>query len=403
MSYVRVNITDQTQTIHDDVHGYFGDALIAALTAEPESVEELGVALARFIKPQSDGSPFERFKQGGDFEPYDAGVVVIDLAARVVASDSSYSQASAEGSLHVQSDFAEKEVYVPYRLSKDWTFVYSIPEYEGICAGRREEWLAVEPLDAREVLYGRALVEFIARECFEARGSNDEELFTKIGAKWLMTARDDLRGRTPREVLLERQDFIDFDLHSRSVQWSFTKECPPPLPLDSNAYRFAGFGTHEAVLYYELIRHLLGECFARAGDFTSMDAEVERLGRLAKDWLDAPDAESYGRTPAQIIESERKRVNLVVSAHESIIDEDCEVCQALSEDFDTPMFWHLDGCNMDEGFEFSFYKTREEFAEEEREREEFNREFERDWKAGKYEKPFSESLIDSGDDDGTPF
>jgi hypothetical protein len=41
------------------------------------------------------------------------------------------------------------------------------------------------------------------------------------------------------------------------------------------------------------------------------------------------------------------------------------------------MFWHLDGCNMDEGFEFSFYKTLEEFEEEERKREEFNREFER--------------------------
>ena len=44
-----------------------------------------------------------------------------------------------------------------------------------------------------------------------------------------------------------------------------------------------------------------------------------------------------------------------------IVDEDCEDCQALAEDFDTPMFWHLDGCNMHEGFEFSFYKTREEF------------------------------------------
>src|SRR5256885_3116873 len=207
MSYVRLNITNQTQTINGEVHGYFGDALVAALTAEPESVEELGVALARFIKPLSDGSPFARFKQGADFEPYDAGVVVIDLAARVVASDSSYSQASAEGSLHVQSDFAEEEVYVPYRLSKDWAFVYSIPEYEGVCQRRRDERLAVEPFDLREVLYGRALMEFIARECFEARDSDDEALITKIHAKWLMTARDDLCGRRPREVLLERQDF----------------------------------------------------------------------------------------------------------------------------------------------------------------------------------------------------
>jgi hypothetical protein len=58
MSYVRLNITDAEQTINGEVHGYLGDAVVAALTAEPETVEELGLALARFVKPQSDGSPF---------------------------------------------------------------------------------------------------------------------------------------------------------------------------------------------------------------------------------------------------------------------------------------------------------------------------------------------------------
>lgn len=74
-----------------------------------------------------------------------------------------------------------------------------------------------------------------------------------------------------------------------------------------------------------------------------------------------------------------------MSATEYVIDEDCEACEALAADFKTPVFWHLDGCNMDEGFEFSFYKTRAEFEEEVRRREEFDREFERDWKAGKYD------------------
>jgi hypothetical protein len=68
-------------------------------------------------------------------------------------------------------------------------------------------------------------------------------------------------------------------------------------------------------------------------------------------------------------------------------------------DFETPVFWQLDGYNMDEGFEFSFDKTREEFEAEERRREEFNREFESDWKAGKHNEPLDESLIDFGGDD----
>ena len=153
MSYVRLNIIDRSQTINSEVHGYLGHALVAVLTTETEMVEELGAALARFIKPQSDGSPFAGFREEANFEPYDAGMVVIDLAARVVAADSSYSQASAEGSFRVQSEFAEEDCYVPYRLSDDWLSVYSIPEYEGVCRRRREERLAVEPLDARGLVW----------------------------------------------------------------------------------------------------------------------------------------------------------------------------------------------------------------------------------------------------------
>src|SRR5829696_8261451 len=46
-----------------------------------------------------------------------------------------------------------------------------------------------------------------------------------------------------------------------------------------------------------------------------------------------------------------------------------------------PMFWHLDGCNMDDDFAFSFHCTREEWEAEQREREEFSRRWrETDWK-----------------------
>jgi hypothetical protein len=393
MSYIRLNIADQHQTIHEEVHGYFGDALVAALTAEPETVGEFVASLARFIKAESE-SPFAGFRQGEDFEPYDAGVVVIDLAARVVAVESSYSRPSTEGSFRVVSDFAEEDVYVPYRLSDEWLFVYSIPEYEGVRGRRREEREAFTRLDAREILYGRALLEFIARECLETRGAGDGELFTKIHAKWLTTKRKDLRGRSPREALLEKREFIDADLHSRALQWSFTKECPPPLPLDSNAYRFSGFGTDEIVIYYDLVRRLLDESFEPAGAGVSLEDAVGRLERVKDAWLCEPNEDYHGRTPSQVIESERRRVNIAASASEMIVDEDCEVCQAAAEDFDTPMFWHLDGCNMDEDFEFSFYRTREEFEAEQLRLEEFNKEFDRDWQAGKYDKLFDEPLID---------
>jgi hypothetical protein len=409
MSEIRVNILDNQTAIHGEIHGYSCDALVAALTAEPETAADLALASARFIKPQGDRSPFAMFREGTNFEPYDAGVVVIDLAARIVAVDSTYSSPAPEGDFRVMSEFAEEDAHVPYRLSDDWLCVSSIPEYEGVCNRRREARLAVKRFDTREVLYGRMLSEFIARECAAARNSNDEDLPTRIHAKWLMTEREDLRGQSPRGVLLDKCEFIDFDLQWRALQWSFTKDCPPPLSLDSVAYRYSGFGTHENVVYYDLVRHLIVECLAPAGSGVSESTETERLEQLKETWLNTPDPDYLGRPPSQMIQLERQRMNVAMSAHESIVDEDCDICQAMAAEFDTPMIWHLDGCNMDDGFEFSFDKTREEFDAEERRREEFNRQFEIDRKAGKYDQPqfdssadFIDSPTDFGDDDA-PF
>src|SRR6185369_3151864 len=116
-------------------------------------------------------------------------------------------------------------------------------------------------LDARRILFGKPLFKFITDEFAANRESEDENLFTEIHAKWLMTGREDLRGKTPRELLLEKREFISSDLDSRARQWSFTNECPPGLPENSKAYRLAGFGTHEIVIYYDLVRFLLGICF----------------------------------------------------------------------------------------------------------------------------------------------
>lgn len=69
-----------------------------------------------------------------------------------------------------------------------------------------------------------------------------------------------------------------------------------------------------------------------------------------------------------------------MSAKESIIDEDCPLC-LMSEMFDTPGFWHLDGSHMDNRFEFSFFQTREEWEAEQRRWQEFNREFEREMRS----------------------
>lgn len=208
-----------------------------------------------------------------------------------------------------------------------------------------------------------------------------------------MTPREDLFGKTPREILFEKRKSIDFDLHTREMQYSFTKLCPKPIPSDSFGYRFAGFGTNEIVVYYDLVRELIYETVQGLKSNTDWDREKEmnRLEISRDAWLEAPNPD-LRRAPASIIESERKRLNLTVSAEECFVDDNCPCCIAMYEDFDTPMFWHLDGCNMDDQFEFSLYETREEWEEEQERYKNFNVEF----AAGKYDR-WRNDIIDDGE------
>ena len=53
---------------------------------------------------------------------------------------------------------------------------------------------------------------------------------------------------------------------------------------------------------------------------------------------------------------------------------------SLLADMPGPAFWGLDGCNMDDEFAFEIYhRTREEWEEEQRSREEYNQKFDAEW------------------------
>lgn len=381
MSHVRFNIADRDGSLSGDLHGSMTTPLIAALTAEPETIAEYQSALHRFIKSDSDWPPLHGFLDNENLEPYDAGIVAIDLPGRTVGYETTYTIPHSEGNVRVPSEFAQdgEDVYIPYRLPDDWTFVETMPCFDGMRFIMREKREQRPPFDARPVLFGRPLITHIATSIANASDLANADLAATIHAEWLMTKRDDLGDRTPREILFEKQDFLDFDLHTRSLQWSFTKVCPPGLSKDSFAYINAGFGTHEWVLYYDLIRHLLEDAtkHRESGSVADVESEIVRLGRVRDDWLRSPDSESWGQLPLEIIDLERRRVNMTMTAQQILIDENCPCCVAMSQDFDTPMFWHLDGCNMDDGFVFSHFQTFDEWEAHEKEMEEFNREFER--------------------------
>jgi hypothetical protein len=323
-------------------------------------------------------------------------------------------------------------------------FVNSVDAYRWSRERRASERLARPPLDVRRVLYGTPLLDFIVDECgkievsvapddgngtvsaadltADASDAIEKVLsreISRIHADWLMTPREDLRGQSPRDVMLAKQDFIDSDLDTRSLQWSLLDEGPPCLSADSFAYRFAGFGTHEWVIYYDLVRHLLWTAatlwtaptaapeFWRAStcrrfgpsdlsphavsetliqqDHESLpqdyNAHIAQLEGLKSAFLEQPHPDYDNRIPAILIDNERKRLPIALRPRDMIIDEDCPMCQMFGDE--TSLlgmgvgFWHLDGCNMDDAFAFSWFRTREEWEAENHRQEEFNKEFDR--------------------------
>jgi hypothetical protein len=302
------------------------------------------------------------------------------------------------------------EIPIRYQLSDDWQILDEIIDWQASAEHRRRDREEHPPLDVRAVVYGRPLLEFIARESLQAgqrdaafprydanapwnpnapvsdevrAASNREEgIVRDIHARWLMTPRADLRDETPREWLLHKQDFINLDLQYRANQWSRMERAPPALDRESSAYRYAGFGTHELVEYYELVRELIWNCrdraaaaiekspYLSAGDF--LMEELPRLELERDVWLRTPDPECHCRTPESIIDNERRRMPEAVSGSEAMADPDCPCCQMLA-DLPGPTFWHLDGCNMDDAFAFSIMdRTQEDWDKRQREYEELD-------------------------------
>ena len=131
MSEIKLNLLDSHKSIIATVHGSVGDALVAALSADPKTLEELEAALNSFQKCDSiPASSVKRYDERElDDAPYDAGILVIDLAARIVACESTYSLPGPSGIVKYHDGTQCTDQWLNYQLSDDWVFLDSIEEY----------------------------------------------------------------------------------------------------------------------------------------------------------------------------------------------------------------------------------------------------------------------------------
>lgn len=132
MSEVKLVIRDANEDRSGTVHGSVADCFIAALSADPVSITELDAAVDRFALESPVRGHFRHFRHRLDTEPWDAGLVVIDLAARLVVIDSTYSTPGLRGVVtrHNVDGVQGKTVLLRYQLADAWMFLYDAMNWE---------------------------------------------------------------------------------------------------------------------------------------------------------------------------------------------------------------------------------------------------------------------------------
>lgn len=451
MSEVKLVIRVANEDRSGIVHGSVAEWFIAALSADPVSLTELDAAVDRFALESPPRGHLLNFRHVVDAQPWDAGLVLIDLAARLLVIDSSYSSICRKGVItrHNIESVESGTVYLRYRLADDWLFLYDSMSWEETARMRRRERADQPVIDLREIFYGEPMLRSIINGCWQQfrhkseisrrvrlewierqrrwnerhaeESQPDPETLTMhelartedksediehlifydtirdIHADWLMTPCAELNDQIPRAVLLQDHDRLWGDMSDREQQWSTLGQCPPGISPESYAFKFGGFNTNEIVMYYDYVREVAWACWH--GFRTMPDAEraalessqskldkfvcdeVSRLLQIGNQWLDAPWDEDPMRTPRGIINLERRRLPNGGEFHP--IDPDCPCCQALAE-MSGIGFWHMDGCNMDDLFAFSFYhKTFESWERDQADYREFSYQIDQEWQLAK--------------------
>jgi hypothetical protein len=381
----RLTVRSQEGVWEDDVDSWTGLGVLAALSAEPESLAELAEAVRRY---QPEHRLFDQPRQTP--ECFEAGAdglwCLIDLVGRTLVAGAGLEVPDPRGAYRAAADdHAEGFPIVWLDAPADWLFREAGDDWRAGVAARASARAAVRRVDARAVLFGSPLLEHVADNVLAATAhgpdeTREQEQVRALHAQWLLTARADLGGRTPREVLLAERNRIARDLHHRAEQWSRQGHPAPALPAGSAAHRLGGFGTTEVVLYFDLVRALL----AQAWELAAQDPRptqpllVRRLAEFRDGWLHEPnEASSTLLTPAELIESERRR--MPVTSDGSHLDCDCPICQAMAAGEFGPTFMWFDGhhLELEEEFAFSLFETRAEWEREQEEYRKFSEEMDR--------------------------
>ncbi len=384
MSDSRLVIRDAARELWADRDDEFINGVFAALSADPETIEELDAAMERFNA--RNGFFFEGFHEGSEDQPRRGELSVFDLAARLVVWESTEGLPPRSGTCAYYNGRKVTNLGIDFNLAEDWLITGTVEGWRELAEKRRRR--RKPPLDGRPLHYGEPLLRFIAEATYDAFRElpvpapkvptdpayhREYDLISELHARWMTTPLEGLRNETPREFMRVQYRHIDDDLESRRREWVQRGRCPRGLDPTSAAYRFGGFGSVEIVVYYDLVRELFWQCRDHLADYlrehpadpAREDFVARELGLLEKArevWLDSPygGLDSSARTA---IHCERARLPEAsgVDHHRGNRRSGWPMPRK-----DSPLeFLMIDSSHLDDAFAFAYWHdTYEDWKEE---------------------------------------
>ena len=352
--------------------------MAAAVSSDPRSIHELSLAWQRYESPEAwEELPWENAMP----EEVEQHWLLIDLANLSIATDLPDFLPETRAQYTAESDSpVDRSRCLWINIPPTWKQTVA----SNLAAMIRPIGPPVEALDFRGVLFGRPLIKFIAKQMsqrideysermkeakreaqtkLKSRGkkqakqnevdvilesmegntaSSMGEISKQIHAKWLMTPRKDLGGKSPRFFLHEGRSWADLEVDSRREQWSLQRRPPRALDRETHTYRFGPMTIEEVVLYFEMVRGVINDGWRLILVFTykfGSPPNQSELGKMLWDVLKSMmnfDDESLPATPAKIIESSRRHMPILDDGVH--IDCNCQNCTLKPLDVDEADF-----------------------------------------------------------------
>jgi hypothetical protein len=369
--------------------------IMGLISDDPGSWEEAKSVWPRYRSPAvcqvPDGLPFEESSLAEVMEvlAVSESWMVIDFQTKRILSGGSFEPVGRDAAFSMSlGDKSQGECSLFIRIPPWWElletaslFAVTEPRQEPIC----------KPNVDRELLYGEPFLSYLASRVLEFQKSPDWPesdgdlegfygLTVSVHRDWLMTPREDLGGKIPRELLHGAARWSDMVTHGQELRF-YEIGTLIAIPTHWAQYDTDPMGSQELCMYFNYCRAMIdfawGWCLENEELILTLDhpQDAKELLDFLQQCKEDCMSESYqgGPSPRFVIECDRRRVAIgdgvaiegmdEVPKENHILDCNCPICLMMAEGAFGPSFSRIDGhhLELDEEFAFSMAQTLEDW------------------------------------------